>query len=109
MEASQKKRLCARVAICSSTPGDYRQNRKCHLFNKRRNACQHRISHQGITVNCACPFHSSLLSCCVEEKNRFLILDPFGVDFKMAVCSFDEQRKLFCFFPNVYRTIFSGG
>lgn len=58
VEASQKRRLCVRVAICSPTPGDYRQNRKCHLFNKRRNACQHHISHQGITVNCACPFPS---------------------------------------------------
>ncbi len=104
VEASQKKRLCARVAICSSTPGDYRQNRKCHLFNKWRNACQHRISHQGITVNCACLFHSSLLSHCVEEKNRFLILALFGFgedfkcEFKMAVFSFDEQQKLLCFF-----------
>lgn len=115
VEASQKKRLCARVAICSSTPGDYRQNRKCHLFNKRHNACQHRISHQGITVNCASPFHLSLLSRFVEEKNTFLILVlfAFGLDFKcefkMSVCSFDEQQKLFCFFSSVDQVIFRGG
>lgn len=73
MEASQKRRLRVRVAICSPTPGDYRQNRKCHLFNKHLNACQCFISHWGITVNSASPFCSLILSRCKEKIKGDLI------------------------------------
>lgn len=83
VEASQKRRLCVRVAICSRTPGDYRQNRKWHLFNKRRNACQHHISHQGITVNCACPFHSIIeLLCWGKVQISYFRALWFGIDFE---------------------------
>ncbi len=114
VEASQRKRLCARVAICSSTPGDYRQNRKFHLFNKRCSACQHRISQEGKRINCACPFHSSLLSR-VEEKNRFLILDlfcfgeVFKCEFKMDIYFVWWAADALVLFSDIYQTIFRSG